>query len=114
MFDSRAIISDKAILDELGFKRDINDKGEKVHSFRLNYPQGTDFKGNETKALFRKIFNKHQFDGEFILNDPEKLKLLWHIVYSLKEEAHIYKAIKNNSDLQMNWQTHFKTARIQE
>lgn len=94
LFDSRAIVSDKAILDELGFKRDINENGEKVHSFRLNYPQGTVFKGNETKALFRKIFSKHQFEGEYILNDTEKIKFLWHIVYSLKEEAHIYNAVK--------------------
>jgi CRISPR-associated endonuclease Csn1 len=96
LFDSRASVSDKAMLDTLGFKRDKVENGEKVHSFQLNYPTDTDFKGNETKALFRKVFNKHNFDGENIINNSQKLHLLWHIVYSIKDEIHVYNAIKKH------------------
>lgn len=99
LLDSKAAVSDKAILDELGFKRDKIENGEKVHSFRLNYPPDTEFKGNETKALFRKVFGKHQFDGNAIINDARKLHLLWHIVYSLKDENHVYNAVKKQFQL---------------
>ena len=96
LLDSRALVSDKAILDELGFKRDRIEEKEKVHSFKLNYPKDTDFKGNETKALFRKVFNKHKFDGESVLNQFNNFNLLWHIVYSIKEEENILKAVNKH------------------
>lgn len=98
LLDSKSLVSDKAILDVFGFKRDKIENGEKVHSYRLNYPQDTDFKGNETKTLFRKIFNKHKYDGEAIFDNYNKLYLLWHIVYSIKDEVHVYKAIKKHFD----------------
>ncbi len=34
---------------------------EKTYGFKLNYPDDKNFIGNETKALFRKIFKKHNF-----------------------------------------------------
>jgi CRISPR-associated endonuclease Csn1 len=93
LFDSRQEVSPDSILTLLGFKK------SKINGFthKLNYPDDKDFKGNETKALFRKIFKKHNYteQGELLLNNSEKMELLWNIIYSLTEVNYIKKALTN-------------------
>ncbi len=93
LFDSRQEVSPDSILTLLGFKKSKPDG----FNHKLNYPDDKDFKGNETKALFRKIFKKHNYaeQGELLLNNTEKLELLWNIIYSLTEINHIKKALAN-------------------
>ena len=88
LFDGRAAVSSGAILKELGLAH---------RQFRLNYPEEKEFPGNETKAVFRKVFRKHGYtsEGENLLNDPVKCYLLWHILYSLNDAKDIVSALKN-------------------
>lgn len=97
LFDSAAEISHDAILKLFGFKKDKIENGEKVFDFKLNYPDDKNFIGNETKALFRKVFKKHLFvdKGEKYLSNRESFNHLWHIVYSLPEEKDIVRALNN-------------------
>ncbi|MEO6718833.1 MAG: type II CRISPR RNA-guided endonuclease Cas9, partial [Ferruginibacter sp.] len=97
LFDSSAEVSHDSILRLLGFKKDLTENGEKTFHFKLNYPDDKSFKGNETKALFRKIFKKHGFteEGEKYIQNKESLNQLWHIVYSLPEEKEIINALRN-------------------
>jgi CRISPR-associated endonuclease Csn1 len=97
LFDKSKLVSHDAILGVFGFKKDKVEANEKTYSFKLNYPDDKDFIGNETKALFRKIFKKHDFaeKGEVYIADYEKLHQLWHIVYSLPEEGDIISALSN-------------------
>lgn len=89
LFDSREKITCSAILKELNLS-------DKTH--RLNYPADKEFKGNETKATFRKVFRKHKYEaeGEAILNDKNKFEAFWHILYSLRDERHVENAVKKH------------------
>ncbi len=97
LFDNSKEVSHDAILRLLGFKKELIENREKTYNYKLNYPNDKDFQGNETKNLFRSIFKKHNFieEGEKYISDPEKLHLLWHIIYSLPEEAEIISALNN-------------------
>jgi CRISPR-associated endonuclease Csn1 len=97
LFDNSLEVSHDAVLKLFGFKKDTIENGEKTYSYRLNYPEGKTFPGNETKALFRKIFKKHNFieEGEKYINNEMLLNSLWHIVYSLPDEKDIEKALSN-------------------
>ncbi len=97
LFDSSAEVSHDSILRLFGFKKDLTENGEKTFNFKLNYPDDKSFKGNETKALFRKVFKKHGFveEGEKYISNVESLNQLWHIVYSLPEENEIINALRN-------------------
>lgn len=99
LFDSSKEISTDSILLSLGFKRDRTERGEKTFSYKLNYPQETIFPGNETKALFNKVFKKCNYleEGKELLNNPSLFYRLWHIIYSLPEEADIIKALSNKT-----------------
>ena len=58
-------------------------------------------KGNETKALFRKVFKEYGFDGEHLLQDKDKFQLLWHIIYSITGKNHekgIKRALTNKKN----------------
>lgn len=95
LFDSAGEVSKDSILRLFGFTKDKIENGEKTFSYRLNYIDEV-FKGNETKALFRKVFKKHDFEqGEKYLNDKQSFNHLWHIVYSLPEEKEIINALSN-------------------
>ncbi len=59
----------------------------KTHGINL-FTNREKLKGNETKALFRKVFKKYDFDGEALLNDKDKFQLLWHILYSIRGKDH--------------------------
>lgn len=97
LFDSSSEVSHDSILRLLGFKKDRIENGEKTYNYKLNYPDDKNFIGNETKALFRKVFKKHSFieQGEVYLNDRKLFNQLWHIVYSLPEENEIISALSN-------------------
>lgn len=97
LFDSASEVSHDSILRLLGFKKDCVENGEKTFSFRLNYPDDKSFPGNETKALFRRVFKKHSFEeeGEMIINNKILLNHLWHVLYSLPEEKEIISALQN-------------------
>ncbi|WP_119079912.1 type II CRISPR RNA-guided endonuclease Cas9 [Chitinophaga alhagiae] len=87
LFDSRESVSHHAILKELG----LNTSG-----YRLNYPSDRDFQGNETKAVFRKVFKKHAFDaGNALLDNADTFYRLWHILYSLNSRKEIASALSN-------------------
>ena len=54
---------------------------------RINFPEGKEFKGNETKAKFRSAFKKFNYsDGEKLLENQNKFFELWHIFYSIDDE----------------------------
>ncbi len=97
LFDNSKEVSEAAILSLLGFKKDRVENGEKTYSYKLNYPEGHIFHGNEIKALFRRVFKKCDFSdaGDKVLSNPEKLFMLWHIIYSLPEENQIKNALSN-------------------
>lgn len=92
LFNSRESITTTAILKNLG-------TSDKTH--RLNYPEEKTFKGNETKAKFRRVFKRHNYEeeGEALMNDKVKMELLWHINYSLHDEKNIFNALKKNFNL---------------
>jgi len=97
LFDNSAEVGHDSILRLFGFKKDRVENGEKAFAYKLNYPEGKDFPGNETKALFKRIFKKHGFEeqGEKYLQDTALFNHLWHIVYSLPEEKEIIGAVSN-------------------
>lgn len=87
LFDSREEVSLASILTKIGVK-------EETH--RLNFVNET-LPGNSTKAVFRKVFRKHENEelGNDILSNPEKTEKLWHLLYSIEEEEHIYNTLIN-------------------
>lgn len=97
LFDASAEVSHDGIFRLFGFKKDYIENREKTYEYKLNYPDDKTFIGNETKALFRRIFKKHDFSeqGERYLNDKKLFDHLWHIVYSLPEEKEIISALNN-------------------
>ena len=97
LFDAYAEVSHDNILKIFGFKKDKIENGEKTFEYKLNYPDDKNFIGNETKALFRKVFKKHNFieEGEKYLNTKELFNQLWNVVYSLPEENEIISALSN-------------------
>jgi len=97
LFDGSAEVTHDSILRLFDFKKDKIENGEKTFDHKLNYPDDKNFIGNETKALFRKIFKKHNFieEGEKYLSNKELFNQLWHIVYSLPEEKEIVNALNN-------------------
>lgn len=88
LFNSKLSISEEDILKLIKANNNENDiiivkKGEN-HSHRINlFVNRNSLKGNETKARYRNLFNKCNFNGESILNDTIKLTRLWHIDYSI-------------------------------
>ncbi|HRI48423.1 MAG TPA: HNH endonuclease domain-containing protein, partial [Ignavibacteriaceae bacterium] len=94
LFNSKTNITNQDILKNLSFGENQLD----TSTYRTNYPPEKEFKGNETKTVFRRVFNRHNYkvEGEKLLQNRDSLNLLWHIVYSLDNEKNIYSAIKNN------------------
>lgn len=88
LFDSSAEITAGAILKAI-------DKRLNPAEYFINlFANREKLKGNETKAVFRKVFKKHGFtEGEDLLNDAYLFSRLWHILYSLPEEQEIKSAL---------------------
>lgn len=91
LFDNQKEVTPKTILAKIGLKGD---------QYRLNYPAEKPLKGNETKALIYQVFKRNNFEeeGKRIIDDPDKFYLLWHILYSLTEETHVVKALRNKKN----------------
>ncbi|MFT4095167.1 MAG: HNH endonuclease domain-containing protein [Niabella sp.] len=89
LFNAKASISEKDILNSIKVNNEQTDiatsnQKEGEHSHRINLFANRDsLKGNETLLRYRSVFNKTNYDGETILNNPEKLLKLWHIDYSI-------------------------------
>lgn len=89
LFNSKSSISEKDILNLIKENKPendiiISDKKDSVHSHRINLFVNRDtLKGNETLNRYRAIFRKADFDGEYLLNDKDKIMRLWHIDYSI-------------------------------
>lgn len=93
LFDSAETVKQKDVLKVLGLSQ---------KEFRWNYPINDDkftLKGNETKHHFRKVFKKHNFNGDHLLNEAEKLHFLWHLVYSLENPVELNNALKRHFEL---------------
>jgi CRISPR-associated endonuclease Csn1 len=88
LFNSKENISEPDILKLIiennpncGILLDI--KGTN-HSHRINlFANRSTLKGNETLHRYRKVFEKHDYNGNHILNDWGKLYRLWHSDYSI-------------------------------
>jgi CRISPR-associated endonuclease Csn1 len=88
LFDSQKEVSHPRIYKEL--KISSND-------YTINFRDEKALDGNTTKHAFRKVFDEYGFDGSALLNNPEKLYLLWHILYSIEDNKDILTAFANNS-----------------
>lgn len=87
LFDSSNEISANAILKSIDKK--LSDKTHKINLFANREK----LKGNETKAVFRRVFKKHGYeDGERLLQNAAMFYKLWHILYSLNEEKDLKSA----------------------
>ncbi|MCX6158316.1 MAG: hypothetical protein NTY74_10105 [Ignavibacteriae bacterium] len=78
LFDKSTEVSETAILKVID-KKYLSTKTHKINLFAAR----DKLKGNETKAYFRKVFNKHNFEGDGLLNDEKRFYKLWHIMYSI-------------------------------
>lgn len=89
LFDNAAEITPTAILRTI-------DKSFTATDYFINlFANKEKLKGNETKAVFRKIFKKHGFtEGEQLIDDAHLFHKLWHILYSLNEEREIKSALQ--------------------
>lgn len=97
LFDSTAEVSHDRILKTLGYAKDFLENGVKTYPCKLNYPEEKDFPGNETKAFFRRVFKKYnwELEGNELLNNADLFERLWHIFYSLQDEKDIRSALSN-------------------
>ncbi|GAB4451136.1 MAG: hypothetical protein OHK0036_11130 [Bacteroidia bacterium] len=89
LFNEKTSISELDILKLIAESHPENDiviskKKETPHSHRINlFTNRESLKGNETKARYKSVFKKFNFDGDYILNEHELLQKLWHIDYSI-------------------------------
>ncbi|HXB41908.1 MAG TPA: HNH endonuclease domain-containing protein [Bacteroidia bacterium] len=97
LFNSSGEITENAILKKIDAQ--LSPKTHKINLFANREK----LKGNETKAVFRKVFKKHHFEeGNDLLENSELFYKMWHALYSLNEEEHIYSAFKNLKDSAKN------------
>lgn len=89
LFNSKISISENDILTTIKqFNPDndifISEKKDIPNSHRVNlFTNRESLKGNETKARYKSIFNKTNYNAEYILSDENILYKLWHIDYSI-------------------------------
>ncbi len=117
LFDSRDEVSEKNILEVINNCHKENEpikssKKENESSHRINLFRNRDkLKGNETKHRYRKIFDKHNLNCDYILNNSELLMKLWHVDYSNidSDKDKSYKSIlsvlgwKSENEKNKNW-----------
>ncbi len=91
LFDERAEISHNQIFGLL------LDDGKKItaKTHRLNFPEDKKFIGNETKALFLRLFRrfKKEEEGKEFVGNRENMECLWHIFYSINIPEDIEKTV---------------------
>jgi len=95
LFDSKERVNQTQILKELG----LSEQQFSINLFRQN--EEKELPGNETKALVKKQFKKagYESEGAAILNKPERLYQLWHILYSLEDNASVYSALQRQFNI---------------
>lgn len=84
LFDSSKEVSEQNIYNTLNIFS--ANKKLKKDFYRINlFANREKLLGNETKALFRKIFRKYNYEieGEKYLDDKAVFRKLWHIIYSI-------------------------------
>lgn len=92
LFDSKDKVSQKQILKQLG---NLDEKKYLINFYRGN--EDKELPGNETKGLLRKSLKRAGLEEDkirYILESKDQYDLLWHILYSLDQEAHIVSALK--------------------
>ena len=102
LFDSNGEVDEKKVFKAINESHSVKLTKE-THRISLFYKKDVTVKGNETKKLFRKYFDKANAtaEGELILNDAIKFNRLWHIFYSIsssdsnKSQKGIETALKN-------------------
>lgn len=90
LFNNKEKITTKEILKELGLSY-------KTH--RLNFPDDTEFIGNETRSAINKVFRKNNYEGHHILENADSLEIIWHSIYSLENETAIFNSLKSQLNL---------------
>lgn len=104
LFDSSKEVSQDNVFKELNeFNSDFKLSND-THSINMFFNADKKLAGNETKELFRKVFRKKfiseedgsEYDfineGEKLLSHTEKLRSLWHIVYSISSSDEVLSA----------------------
>ncbi|CAN5400056.1 hypothetical protein BH09BAC3_BH09BAC3_03890 [soil metagenome] len=102
LFDSNGEVDEKKVFKSINETHSAKLTTE-THRINLFYKKDVTVKGNETKKLFRKYFDKAGAiaEGEVVLNDPEKFNRLWHVFYSIsssdsnRSQKGIVTALKN-------------------
>ena len=102
LFDSNGEVDEKKVFKSINETHSAKLTKE-THRINLFYKKDITIKGNETKKLFRRYFDKANAtaEGELVLNDPEKFNRLWHIFYSIsssdsnRSQKGIETALKN-------------------
>jgi CRISPR-associated endonuclease Csn1 len=92
LFDNREKISQKQILKQLG---NLDEKKYLANFFRSD--EEKELPGNETKSLLRKVLKRaglEEHKVSSLLESDDTYPLLWHILYSLDQEAYIVSALK--------------------
>lgn len=90
LFNNKDKISTREILKQLGLS-------QKTH--RLNFPDETEFVGNETRYAISKVFKKNNYDGDKIFEDAPSFEYIWHCIYALDNENVIFNSIKSRLNL---------------
>jgi len=67
--------------------------------YTFNYPNELKIKGNETKHFFKSSFDKFKFDGTHLLSNQTAITEMWHLCYSVDEEATIARILKQKYHL---------------
>ncbi len=102
LFDSNGEVDENKVFKSINETHSVKLKKE-THRINLFYKKDLKVKGNETKKLFRKYFEKAnaEAEGKLVLNNPEKFSRLWHVFYSIsssdssKSQKGIETALKN-------------------
>ncbi|MDF1698016.1 MAG: HNH endonuclease domain-containing protein [Saprospiraceae bacterium] len=74
--------------------------------FKLNYEEGTKLKGNELKYAISKCLSKINTSEEIseLLNDYNKVEIIWHSIYSLGDNSNYLKAALRHERLNLTEQ----------
>lgn len=84
LFDSKREVAEQDIFNLIN--NHSSEKKLNKDRYRINlFKNRETLPGNETKALFRNIFRKYDYEqaGEKLLSNKETFRQLWHIYYSI-------------------------------
>lgn len=101
-FDNSEVVTQKDIFKIINESLHQNYLSEKSHWINL-FSNDNKLKGNETKALIRRIFESHGYKAEAskYVDNPLLFRRIWHVLYSIsssdikKAQKGIKKALSN-------------------